>query len=115
MIQGLEHLSYDERLRELGLFSLEKRRLWGDLIVAFQYLKGAYRKDEDKPFSKVCCDGKRSNGFKLKEGRFRLDIRKIFFAIRVVRPCNTLPREAVGAPSLGVFRARPDKALSNLI
>ena len=79
MIQGLEHLSYDERLRELGLFSLEKRRLWGDLIVAFQYLKGAYRKDEDKPFSKVCCDGKRSNGFKLKEGRFRLDIRKIFF------------------------------------
>ncbi|KFR03901.1 hypothetical protein Y956_04826, partial [Nipponia nippon] len=54
------------------------------------------------------------NGFKLQEGRFRLDIRKKFFILRVVRHWNRLPREAIGAPSLEVFKARLDGALSNL-
>jgi len=66
MIRGMEHLFCEERLRQLGLFSLEKRRLWGDLIVVFQYLKGAYQKDEDDLFRKAYCDRTRTS-FKLKD------------------------------------------------
>jgi len=63
-------------LRELGLFSLEKRRLRGDLITSFQYLKRAYKKAGEGLFTKECRDRRRDNSFKLKEGRFRLDTRK---------------------------------------
>ena len=115
MIRGLEQLSYEKRLRELGLFSLEKRRLQGDLIAAFQYSKGAYKKDGDRLFSRACCDRTRGDGFKVKEGRFRLDIRKKFFMMRVVKHWNRLPREVVDAPSLETFKVRLDGALSNLI
>ncbi|KAK4824980.1 hypothetical protein QYF61_022506 [Mycteria americana] len=65
MIRGMEHLSYEERLRELGLFSLEKRRLREDLIAAFQYIKGDLKKDGERLFTRACT---RDSGFKLKEG-----------------------------------------------
>ena len=63
----------------------------------------------------MCNDRTRGNGFTLKEGKFRLDIRKKFFTIRVVKHWNRLPGEAVAAPSLEVFKARLDGALNNLV
>jgi len=56
MIRGLEHLSSEERLRELGLFTLEKRRPWGDLLAGFQYLKGAYKKAGQGLFTRAWSD-----------------------------------------------------------
>jgi len=67
-IHRMEHLSYKDRLRELGLFSLEKRRLQGDLIVASQYLKGSYRKEGDRLLSRVSGDRTKGNGFNLRRG-----------------------------------------------
>jgi len=83
--------------------------------VAFQYCKGAYKKGGDKHFSRACCDRTRVNAFKLKEGRFRLDIRKKFFAVRVGKHWHRLPRQVVDVPSLETFKARLDGALSNVI
>ncbi|KFQ76770.1 hypothetical protein N337_09100, partial [Phoenicopterus ruber ruber] len=115
MIREMEHLSYEDRLRELGLFSLEKTRLRGEPRAAFQYLKGAYKKAGEGLLTRACGDRTRGNGFKLKEGRFRLDRRKKFFTLRVMRHWNRLPREAVDAPSPEVLKARLDGALSNLV
>ena len=84
MMRGLELLPYEDRLRELGLFSLENRGLWDDLIAAFQYLKGAYKQEGSQVFERVDNGRTRGNGFKLKEGRFTLDVRGKFFTRRVV-------------------------------
>jgi len=95
------------------LFSLEKRRLWGNLITVFQYKNGAYKKDGETLFTRTSGDRTRSNSFKLKVGIFRSDMRKKFFVMRVAENWNRLPREVL--PSLEVFKARLDGALSNLV
>ena len=77
--------------------------------------KGGYEKEGDKLFSRICCDKTGGNGFKPKEKRFGLDIRKMFFTIRVVKDWNELPRVVVDALSLETFKANLDGALSNLI
>ena len=115
LLRSGETFSYEDKQGELRLFSLEKRRLRGDLIAAFQYLKGACKKDGDRVFSRACCDRIRGDGFKLEEGRFRLAIRKTFFALRVVKHWHRLPREVADAPSLETFKVRLDGALSNVI
>jgi len=114
-IRGLEHLSYEERLRELGLFSLEKRRLCGALIVAFQYLKRSYKKEGEWLFTRVDTDRTRGDGLKLRQGRFRLDIRRKFFTQRVGKHWNRLPKEVVDAPSLEALKAKLDVALGSLV
>jgi len=83
--------------------------------VAFQYLRRAYRKDGDRLFIRACCSRTRGNGFELKEGRFRLEIRKKLFTVGVMKPWHRMPREVVAAPSLETFKARLDRALSNLV
>ena len=85
MIRGLEHLSCEKRLRELSLLSLERRGIQGHLIVASEYLKGAYKQEGEWLFMRVDSDRTRGNGFKLEERRFRLYVGQKFFTQRVVR------------------------------
>ena len=94
---------------------MQKRRLRGDLPAAFQHLKRAYKRSGKGLFPKAWSGRARGNGLKLKEGRIRLDVRKKFFIMRVVRHWNRLPREVVDAPSLEVFKTRLDGALGNLV
>ena len=83
--------------------------------MAFQYLKGACKQEGERLFTRMDSDRTRGNGFKLRRGRFRLDIRRNFFTQRVVTHWNRLPKEVVDAPSLEAFKARLDVALGSLV
>jgi len=111
MIKGLE-----ERLSNLSLFNLGKKRLKGELINVYKYLKGGGRQmGEARLFSVVCSDSARSNDLKLEHRKFHTNTWKNFFTVRVKEHWNRVPREAVESPSMEIFKTCLDACLGDLL
>ena len=114
MIKGL---LYEERLRDLGLFSLGKRRLrGGDLINIYKYLKGGGRqRDEARLFSVLHSDRTRSSGLNLEHRKFHTNMQKNFFMVRVMEHWNRLPKEIMESPSMQIFKTHLNTYLCDLL
>ena len=114
MMMGLEHL-YKERLRDVRLFCLEKRRLRGDLITVYKCLKCGSQMDGARFFSVVCSDRSRGSGHELVHRKLLTRTRNNFSTVRVTEHWNRLPREAAEPPFLEILTTHLDPFLCNLL
>ena len=108
LIPGLRNKPYEERLKELKLFSLEKRRLRGDLIEVFKILNKMVNVEADNLFHMQTDTRTRNNGWKLKGKRFNTDIGKYWFTNRVIEHWNRLPPSVVNAQTIDTFKKQLD-------
>ena len=115
MIRGQESSPYDDRLRAMGLFSLEKCRLRGDLMATYKFIRGDHQDLGERLFTRVPQGIMRSNSYKLLQDCFGLDIRKNFFTIRAPKVWNSLPSEVVQAPTLNTFKSKLDAYLAGIL
>ena len=115
MIRGQQGRPYEERLQDLNLFSLHNRRLRGDLVACYKLVRGDKQALGESLFPRALPGVTTNNAHKLAEGKFRLDIRRCYFMVRVARIWNQLPREVVQAPTLGGFKRRLDEHLAGVV
>ena len=108
MIPRLRNKSYEERLKELNLFSLTKRRLRGDLIEVFKMFKGFDNVDINDYVVIDRDRTTRSNGFKITGKTFRTEESKYFFFNRIVNVWNSLPAQIVNSNTIETFKRRLD-------
>ena len=109
MIPSLRALPYEERLKRLNLFSLEKRRMRGDLIQVYKYLNKLSNVDHSKLFELQTNPRTRNNGYPIQSRRCNTDIGRSFFSNRIIRHWNELPAEVVTARTIDTFKNRLDR------
>ena len=115
MIRGQENRPYDDRLRAMGLFSLEKHKLRGDLMAIYKFIRDDHQYLGECLFTRSPQGMTRSNGYKLLQDHFRRDIRKNCFTVRTPKVWNSLASEVVQAPTLNTFKSKLDAYLAGIL